>query len=270
VLTGAERLRVVARVGVGTDSIDVPSATQLGVAVAVTPGANTETVADHTLALALAVLRRVVEQDRLVRRGTWQRVGPMMARQLHGATVGVVGYGAIGRAVVRRLAGFGAEVLIHDPFVDAADARFVDLDELLRGSDVVSLHLPHQPGAPPLVDASALARMRPGAILVNTSRGRLVDEQALVDALTTGRLRAAALDVFGSEPLDPGSGLRELANVVLTPHTAGISITSNAAMTRQATRSVLDVLAGRRPDTVINPEALSVTTERGRDASTPS
>jgi phosphoglycerate dehydrogenase-like enzyme len=213
VLRAAPRLRVIARVGVGFDSIDVPSATRLGIAVTVTPGANTETVADHTLAMMLATLRRVVEQDRLVRHGVWQRVGPMMARQLHGATVGVVGFGAIGRAVVRRLEGFGAEVLIHDPFVAAADARFVGFEELLHDSDVVSLHLPHQPGRPPLIDGRALARMRPGAVLVNTARGRLVDEHAVVEALTTGRLGAAALDVFGDEPLAADSELRGLDNV---------------------------------------------------------
>jgi phosphoglycerate dehydrogenase-like enzyme len=260
VLGAAPKLRVISRVGVGTDSIDVPRATELGIAVAVTPGANAETVADHTLALVLTVLRRVVEQDRLVRRGVWQRVGPMMAAQLHGATVGVVGFGAIGRAVVRRLEGFGADVLIHDPFVAATDGRFVGFEELLRGSDVVSLHLPHEPGRPPLIDGWALAQMRPGAVLVNTARGRLVDEHAVVEALTSGRLRAAALDVFADEPLTSGNALQALDNVVLTPHTAGISATSNAMMTRTATRNVLDVLAGRLPDTVINPEAVG-----GRD-----
>jgi phosphoglycerate dehydrogenase-like enzyme len=258
VLEAAPSLRVIARVGVGVDSIDLAAATDLGVAVTTTPGANDETVADHTLAVMLAAIRRVVEHDAGVRRGDWTRAGAMTPWDLHGKTVGLVGYGRIGRAVAKRLAGFGVRLLISDPAFPGdgdGDGRHVALDELLELSDVVSLHLPLTPWTANLIDADRIALLRRDAVIVNTSRGGLVDEEALADALESGRLRAAALDVFAQEP--PSSDrLRRLPNVVLTPHLGGLSDGSIAVMTRRATASVLSVLRGGA-DEVINPEALT-------------
>lgn len=255
VLGAASRLRVIARVGVGVDSIDLQAATDVGVAVTTTPGANNETVADHTLAMMLAAVRRVVEHDASVRAGNWNRAGDMTSWELHGATVGLIGYGRIGRAVARRLEGFGVRLLISDPVLTGnGDGRHVSLDELLAASDVVSLHLPLTPYTRNLLDAERIAAMRREAIVVNTSRGGLIDEDALADALESGRLRAAALDVFACEPLR-SQRLRRLPNVVLTPHVGGLSDVSIADMTRRATRSVLSVLRGEA-DGVINPEAL--------------
>jgi phosphoglycerate dehydrogenase-like enzyme len=252
VFRAAPKLRVVARVGVGTDSIDLDAATAAGVVVTTTPGANRETAADHALAMILAALRRVVEHDASVRRGEWRRGGDLTPWDLHGTTVGLVGYGEIGRAVGRRVAGFGAQVLACDP----AASDGVPLASLLERADVVSLHLPLTDETRGIVGAAELARMPTHAVLVNTSRGGLVDELALVDALRSGTIRAAALDVFADEPrLAPG--LAGLSNVVLTPHIGGLSERSIALMTERATDHVLAVLAGRPDrDCVANPEVL--------------
>lgn len=260
VLDAAERLRVIARVGVGTDSIDLHAAARNGIAVCTTPGANTASSADHTIALMLAALRRVPEHDRGVRAGSWARTGAATGWELTNATVGLVGYGAIGRAVRGRLAGFGARVLVCDPLAaTAAGVEHVALEPLLRSSDVVSLHLPLTPATRHLLDRARLALMPPHAVLINAARGGLVDEAALADALEGGSLRAAALDVFATEPLATDR-LRALENLILTPHVAGISEASIRAMTRHATDAVLAVLAGRRPDGLVQiPESTEVT-----------
>jgi phosphoglycerate dehydrogenase-like enzyme len=257
VFAAAPGLRVVARVGVGSDSIDLHAASRAGVAVTVTRGANAETAADHTLALMLAALRRVVEHDSAVRVGAWARGGPLTPWDLHGTTVGLVGYGDIGRAVARRLAGFGVTLLVADPaFAGDGAAERVELVELAGRADVVSLHLPLSAATRRIVGERELALMRPGTVLVNTSRGGLIDEAALAARLRDGRLRAAALVVFEGEPAVPAA-LTGLPNVVLTPHIGGLSVASIAAMTEQATSHVLAVLAGR-PDVsaLANPDVL--------------
>jgi phosphoglycerate dehydrogenase-like enzyme len=248
VLDGAgARLRVIARVGVGTDSIDLAAAARHDVAVCTTPGANTASSADHTLALMLAAIRRVPQHDRAVRAGEWLRTGSATGWELARATVGLIGYGAIGREVHRRLAGFGARVLVHDPYLaDAAGIERVGLERLLDASDVVSLHLPLTEDTRGLLDRARLARLRPHAVLVNTARGGLVDEAALADALERGTLRAAALDVLEHEPPD-SARLLTLDSVIVTPHVAGLSEPSIREMTRRATDAVLAVLDGERP-----------------------
>jgi len=243
VLGAARRLRVIARVGVGTDSIDVAAAARQGIAVCTTPGVNAASTADHAVALMLAALRRVPEHDRAVREGTWPRTGAATPWELSGATVGLVGYGAIGRLVHRRLSGFAVRVLVCDPEADPAPgAERTELEPLLRASDIVSLHLPLGPATRGLIDEHRLAQLKPTAVLVNTARGGLIDEDALADALQRGRLRGAALDVFQDEPPN-GSRLLKLPNVVVTPHVAGLSDRSVKEMTRRATDAVLEVLA---------------------------
>lgn len=257
VIAACPRLRVIARVGVGSDSVDLRAATARGVAVTTTPGANEAAVADHTLALMLAVLRRVAEHDASVRRGEWRRTGADTPWELSGATVGLIGYGRVGRLVAARLQGFGARVLFSDPDAEPQDgARPVSLERLLHESDVVSLHTPLLPSTRLLIGRRELQRMRPDAVLVNTARGGVVDEAALVDVLRAGRLRGAGLDVFEREP-PRASPLLELGNVVLTPHVGGISERSVDEMTRRATASVVDVLQGRRPRDLANPDVLA-------------
>lgn len=256
VIEASPRLRVIARVGVGVDSIDVEAATRRGVAVTITPGANEASVADHTLALMLAVLRRVSELDQGVRRGEWCRTGKCLAGTLTGTTVGLVGYGRIGRLVARRLSGFGVRLLVCDPAVaPEPEVEVVDLQELLRVSDVVSLHAPLLPSTHHLISDEQFAQMRPGAVLINTARGGIVDEQALIRALALGGLKGAGLDVFEHEP-PVGSPLLAMPNVVLSPHNAALNAVSTAQMTTMATNSVLDVLSGRRPDHLVNPDAV--------------
>ena len=247
VLEAAAELRVIARVGVGTDSIDLKAASRRGIRVCTTPRANATSSADHPLALMLSALRRVGEYDRAVRAGAWDRTGSATPWELSGTTVGLVGYGAIGQQVHRRLTGFGTRVLVCDPLLVAGPAvEPVELDELLAASDVVSLHLPLTAATRGLLDRRRLALLRPHAVLVNTARGGLVDEHALTQALERGSLRAAALDVLEVEPPGP-IRLRELPNVVLTPHVAGLSSRSVQAMTKLATDAVLAVLDGREP-----------------------
>jgi phosphoglycerate dehydrogenase-like enzyme len=266
VFESAPRLRAVARVGVGVDSIDIDAATQAGVVVTTTPGANKQTVADHTLALMLAVVRRVIENDASVRRSEWDRAGRLTPWDLHGRQVGIVGLGDIGRAVAERLRGFGAELLVCDPAVPLADGfELLQLGDLLARADIVTLHLPLVETTRHLIGPREIKRMGPGTILVNTSRGGLVEESALVDALTHGWLRGAALDVFEDEP-PPSPKLRRLQNLVLSPHIAGLSEASIAAMTQQATRSVLDALAGRITAAVRNPAVFEQHGGRAVDA----
>jgi D-3-phosphoglycerate dehydrogenase len=221
-LEGAPHLKVVGRAGVGVDNIDLAAATERGVAVLNAPAGNTVSAAELTLALLLAAARRVVAADRSVRAGSWAR-GTFKGSELRGKTLGLIGCGRIGSEVARRARAFGMGVLVHDPFlpeerVRELDARAVELDELLVEAHVVSLHVPLTERTRGLMDARRLARLREGAYLVNASRGGVVDEAALAEALVEGRLGGAALDVFEREPLPPDSPLRSAPNLVLTPH----------------------------------------------------
>lgn len=248
-------LRIVARLGVGTDSIDLDAATASGVIVTTAPGLNDETCADHALAMLLAAARRIVENDASVRRGDWDRGGALTPWDLHGAKVGVVGYGRIGRGVVRRLRGFGTEIRVCDPAVTDDVLACSSLQELLAWADVVTLHVPLSATTERLIGPDEIALMRGDAILVNTSRGGVVDQEALFDALAGGRLRAAALDVFAEEPPRTVEW-RRLPNVVLSPHVGGLSVGAIAAMGRRCVEQVLAVLADRPPEGIVNPEVL--------------
>ncbi len=256
VLRNCPGLQVIARVGVGVDSIDVAAATDLGVAITTTPGANEETVADHAIAMMLALLRRIPLNDAEVRSGGWNRTGPYTPLLLTGSTVGLIGYGNIGRLVARRLAGFDVELLVTDPAMAGSESpRAVDLDELLARADVVSLHCPLIPTTRHLIGRRALSLMQPHAVLVNTSRGGVVDETALIRALQDGAIAGAALDVFEVEP-PHHSPLLAMPNVVISPHVGGLSTKSVDVMIRLATTSVIEVLAGRVPDGLANPAIL--------------
>ena len=249
-------LKVIARTGVGVDAIDVPAATKAGVLIATAPGTNEETVADHTLALMLALVRRLVEHDQSLREHRWDRAGSITPNDLVGATVGVIGSGTIGRGVIRRVLAFGSRVLVCDPALTTAPegTELVDLDHLLAESDVVTLHVPLLDQTRGLIGTRELALMRPTAVLVNASRGHIVDEAALADALRSGRLAAAGLDVFAEEPPFE-SDLLDLPNVLVTPHVAGLSHRAIAAMNEMATRSVIALLSGEMPPNVVNKQA---------------
>jgi len=251
-------LRVIARTGVGVDAIDVAAATEAGVLIATTPGINEETVADHTLALLLSLVRRLPEHDASVRAGRWDRAGAITPGDLFESTVGLIGCGAIGRAVIRRLRGFGCTILVADPALTEPPegTRMVGLDELLSRSDAVTLHVPLLPQTRGLIGAAEFARMKPSAVLVNASRGRIVDETALISALQNGEIAAAGFDVFEAEP-PIGSGLLTLPNVILTPHVGGLSHRAISGMTRRATVALLEALHGSTPEGTVNPGARS-------------
>lgn len=228
-------LRVVVKYGSGTDNIDLGAAERLSVKVSSTPGANARSVAELTIALLLALARHVAAHDRAVRAGSWSRQGGI---ELAGKRLGVVGYGAVGREVARSAACLAMEVVAHDPFVETAEVDLVGLDELLASSDAVSLHVPLDDSTRWMIGAKALERMRSGALLVNTARGGLVDEDALADALSSGRLGGAALDAFAAEP-PIGSPLLGLENVVLSPHAGAATAEAAQRTALQAVRQLL-------------------------------
>jgi glyoxylate reductase len=257
------RLRAISSVSVGMDHVDLAAATSRGIPVGFTPGVLTETTADLAFALLLAAARRVGEAERWLRRGEWteaRRWEPdfLLGRDVHGATLGLVGLGAIGLAVARRARGFGMRVLGWSrrpkPEAAALGVEPVPLDELLARSHFVSVHVAATAETRRLIDAAALARMQPGAILVNTARGEVVDEDALVAALRAGRLAAAALDVYAREPLPPDSPLLALENVVLTPHIGSASVATRTRMAELAVDNLLAGLAGERMPRCANPE----------------
>ena len=238
-------LRLVANYGAGYDRVDVAACRERGVAVTNTPGVLDAAVADLTLALILACRRHLVASDRFVREGRWQRgwARPeLLGRDLAGATLGVVGFGRIGRQVASRAQAFGMRIVFH------RRTGGLPLDELLRTADVVSLHLPLTPETDGLVSRERLALLQDGATLVNTARGAIVDEDALVEELVSGRI-SAGLDVFAAEPRVP-ERLLELPNVVLTPHVASATVETRAAMTRVLVDNVLAFLRG---DALSNP-----------------
>jgi phosphoglycerate dehydrogenase-like enzyme len=256
VFESCRALRVVARVGVGVDSIDLAAASAAGVAVTTTPGVNESTTADHTVAIMLAAVRRVAEHDAAVRRGEWSRSGEHVPWDLAGRTIGLIGYGRIGKLVAKRLDGFDVEIIFCDPNEPAGDnAQPVELDHLLGLADVVSIHTPLLPETRSLIGEREFALMRREAIFVNTARGGVVDEEAMLDALDSGRIRGAALDVFATEP-PTNRRLLDMRNVVLTPHIGGVSERSVGKMVRQATAAVLAVLRGEIPEGLVNPDVL--------------
>jgi glyoxylate reductase len=244
-------LRVVANYAVGVDNVDIAAATARGVAVANTPDVLVEATADFTFALLLAAARRLGEGERMVRAGEWRGWTPelLLGSDVAGKTLGIVGMGRIGRAVARRARGFSMPVIYSrgkDP-----DAREVSFDELLATSDVISLHCPLTPETRGLIDARALAAMKPGAILVNTARGAIVDDGALAAALESGRLGGAGLDVFTDEPrIDPR--LLAARRAVLAPHLGSATTNARIRMAELCVTAVRDVLAGRRPPNLVN------------------
>jgi glyoxylate reductase len=242
-------VRHVASYGVGVNHLDLDACRARGVLVTNTPGVLTDATADHAMALLLAAARRVAEGDRLVRAGGWRAVDPafMLGTEVTGKTVGVVGFGRIGQAFARRASGFDMTVLYSSPRrVDFPGARHVPLDVLLAESDFVSVHTPLTKETENLLSRERIARMRPGAVVVNTARGGVVDDAALAEALASGKIAAAGLDVFRDEPRVPAAYLG-LENVVLTPHLGSGTRETRAAMARLVLEDVVRVAKGEPP-----------------------
>ena len=257
IMAASTRLRVVGVHGVGCDHVDLQAAKELGKVVLNTPSALTETVAEMTLALMLALTRRVVSADRAVRAGEWTRkYGDLIGSELMGKTVGIIGLGRIGAAVASRLTPFRVELLYHD-VIERSELeaelgiRRVELDALLGESDIITLHTPLTPGTRALISKREFHLMRTGVYLVNTSRGKVIDQRALVEALETGKVAGAALDVFEEEPLDPADPLASMGNVILTPHLGASSREAMRRMAVQVAEGVVEVLRGGVPESPV-------------------
>ena len=256
------QLKVVSNFAVGFDNVDVAECTRRGIPVGNTPGVLTETTADLAWALLMAAARRIVEGADYVRAGKWKTWGPMllMGPDVHGATIGIVGFGRIGQAVARRAAGFGMTVLYHDPVELPAEvtqplgAEYAELDDLLRRSDFVSLHVNLTDETRGLMNADRLALMKPTAVLVNTARGPVVDEAALAAALHAGRIAGAGLDVTDPEPIPVDDPLVSLPNCLIVPHIASASPATRGQMAAMAAANLLAGLRGDRLPNPVNPE----------------
>ena len=259
VIAASGRLRAIARTGVGYDAVDVEAATARKIPVTITPGANHDAVAEQVFALLLAVLKDVTHHDRAIRSGQWVR--SLLPRPTRGRTIGLVGLGRIGRATAIRALAFGMKVIAHEPvgdhegFATRHGIERVEFEELLARSDVVSLHLPLVEATRGLMDRSVFEKMKEGSILINTARGGLVREDHLVEALRSGRLAGAGLDVFDREPPPTDHPLWSLPNVVLSPHMAGVDELAMADMAEMAARCLVELHQGRWPtESVVNPE----------------
>lgn len=261
-LRAAERLRIAANVAVGFDNIDVAACTKRGVVATNTPGVLDETTADFAWTLLMAVARRLGEGEQLARSGNWKgwNLDQLVGADVWGKTLGLVGFGRTGKAVARRAAGFNMRVIYHDEQRASAEAEqelkaeYRELNALLAEADFVSVHVPLTEGTRGLFDAAKFHRMKPSAFLINTSRGPVVEEAALVHALESKQIAGAALDVFESEPfILPGL---KRPNVVLTPHIASASLETRTKMACMAAENVVAIFTGQRPPNMLNPEVL--------------
>jgi len=262
-MDAAPKLKVVSNYAIGYDNVDVEAATERGIMVCHTPGVLTDTTADFAFALLACVARRLVEASEYVREGRWKTWGPMLCLgyDLHGATLGLVGLGRIGSGVAKRATGFDMRILYHD--VSRQPSReeelgltYVDLETLLRESDFVSLHTPLTPETHHMMDREQFTMMKSTAILINTSRGQVVDQKALYEALVSGGIAGAGLDVTDPEPILRDDPLLTLDNCVVVPHIASASVATRTMMATMAAENLIAALQGRMPRNPVNPEVL--------------
>lgn len=256
VINESAGLKVISRYGAGVDRVDIAAASARGIRVCNTPGANSQAVADLAFGLILCAARRIPMLDRLTREEKWTR---STGAELYEKTIGMLGLGAVGRAVAKRASGFSMRVMAYDPFIDEAYARANGIEpsafgELIRQADVISLHLPMTDETRHIINADAMRAMKPGAIIVNTARGGLIDEAAAYDMLKSGHLGGLGLDAYEDEP-PAKSPLFTLDNVVLTPHTGAHTREATANMADMAVRNLIDILSGRECPYVLNKDA---------------
>jgi len=266
VVNAGKDLKVISQVAVGYDNIDVEAATRRGIYVTNTPGVLTETTADLTWALLMAVARRVVEADKYVRRGDWKipwGLMMMLGSDVYGKTIGIVGLGRIGLAIARRAKGFDMRILYHSrtrkPDLEKElGIKYVDFETLVKESDFITLHVPLTPETHHMISEKELELMKNTAYVINTSRGPIVDEAALYKALKEGWIKGAALDVYEKEPTDPDNPLLKLDNVVLTPHIGSASVETRTRMAVMAAENLVSVLDGKIPPNLVNKDVLKI------------
>ena len=254
-----DRPRCIVRLGTGYDNVDVAAATERGILVCNTPTYCVDDVADHALALLMDGVRHIARQDRWIRAGRWDRTGARPARRMKGCTMGFVAFGQIARALAERVSGFGMTLLAYDPYLDAETighygAQKAELEELLQRSDFISVHCPLADETYHLLGAREFSLMKEGVFIVNSSRGPIIEETALVEALRSGKVWGAGLDVFEHEPLPLDSPLREFDNVTFTPHVGANSLESVADVYRIGGQIAIDMYHGHWPQWVVNPE----------------
>lgn len=267
-LDAAPDVRVLSKHGAGVDNIDIEAASARNIPVLVAAGANAVSVAEHAMALLFAVAKKIVPLDRGLRAGRWEKPG-FQGRELAGSTMGLVAFGAIARQTARYARAFGLNVVAYDPFcpaeIFAAEGvtRIDDLEALLAQSDIISLHSPLTPDTRQLINADRLARMRPEAIIINTARGGLIDEDALLAALTEGRIAGAGLDTFAKEPPAADHPFWAEPRLVVTPHIGGVTTAANARVGIEAAQGIVDFLAGRAiaPGRIVNHRRLAPATQ---------
>lgn len=262
VINAGTALKAIARHGVGYDNIDVKAATGRKIPVCITPRANALSVAEHVLAFMLALSKRIIPYDVATRKNDWEVRNSYGAFDLEGKTLGILGMGRIGMLVCQKAkAAFNMTILAHDPIVpkeamERAGAKVVAIPEILKASDFVTLHVPSMPETKSMIGTAQLQMMKRSAYLINCARGPIVDEAALVTALKSGTIAGAGLDVFDPEPPVATNPLFSLPNVILSPHSAGLTVECVIRMATHAAQAIIDVLEGRRPEGVINPEVL--------------
>jgi len=263
VMEAAPRLKVVSNFAVGFDNIDIPAATSRGIVVTNTPEVLTDTVADFAFCLILAAARRLVEADGYTRAGKWKTWEPLLlaGQDVHGATLGLIGLGRIGSAVARRAKGFEMRVIYYDPYrrqdlETSLGIEYRPFTDVLRDADVLSVHVPLSEQTRHLIGREQFGMMKKTAVFVNTSRGPVVDQRALADALASRRIFAAGIDVFEQEPIPADDPLLRLDNAVVAPHIASASVPTRIRMATLAAENLVAVLQGRRPPNPVNPEVL--------------
>ena len=260
IIRAAPRLKIVSRHGVGHDNVDIDACTRHGIAVSITEGSNAESVSEHAFTCMLAVANRLIPAHAATRAGQWER-DKMTGLELHGKTMGIFGLGRIGARTAKHARAFDMEVLACDPYISQKEARsvgatLVEPGTLLRRADFISIHVPLTAETRHLIGSQELERMKSTAILVNTSRGGIIDEEALYQTLAAGHLYGAALDVFEEEPVRPDYPLLQLDNLVCSPHVAGVTAESMVRTSVAAAKNILHVLRGEKPSHLVNPEVL--------------
>lgn len=259
VITHGTRLKIIARTGVGIDNLDLQAASENGIMVCNTPGTNDETVAEHVLAIILALSKQIVTMDTAVRQQDWQKRFSLKQMDIKGKKIGIIGYGRIGRATASKCKLLGMEVYAYDPFIaeEDRDIHYVhEVNTIFKQCDFVSLHCPALPATKNMINKNSLSLMKKDAYLINTSRGELVDENDLIDCLYHKKIAGAALDVFKNEPLPLSHAFHKLSNLLLSPHVAGSTKESNERIAVAAVQAVLDTFSGKLPADICNPECL--------------
>ena len=261
VIAGLEKCKVIGRMGLGVDNIDIDAATKAGIAIVYVPDYCVDEVSDHAMAMLLNLARKVSFSNQLVQAGRWEMPAVTPLSRLRGRTLGLAGLGRIPRAVAPKAQAFGLKVIAFDPYIDKdvaakLDVKLVDFETLLKSSNYVSIHVPLVPETENLFGADAFAQMKPDALLINTARGPLLDTNALAKALDAGEIGGAAIDVMPVEPPPADSPLLGRDNVILTPHTAFYSVEALDELQTKTARGVVDVLKGEKPVYPINPEVL--------------